>query len=81
MILEPSTVNICDNTACNEALDVIATFYGKQKTVKVIKGNLTDDNLIEEVKEVSCLLNEDKLREEWPMIRGMIRGSYSKLSL
>lgn len=79
LLLEPLTVNAASESDCKESLESLGSFYGQEKTVKMVHGCATE-GVTEEEKEVKNLLDEEKLYQEWPMLKGMIQGSYSKLT-
>lgn len=76
-VLEPMTVH--DTIDSDEAIEHLATFYGYEKKVKIVHGNMIE-GVQEEEKSVSPLLDAEKLQHEWPRLKGMISGAYSKLS-
>ena len=60
-----------------EALKSICKFSGEDKVVKAVLGD-SIENYREEQTVVHKLVNKEKLVQEWPMVKGMILGSYKK---
>ena len=79
LLFEPMVVNDAGENESEDALDALGQFYGENKTVKVVHGSLQTE-LQEEVTNVTRLVDKDKLKQEWPMLKGMISGSYKRLS-
>ncbi|XP_052233429.1 zinc finger protein 862-like [Dreissena polymorpha] len=77
-LFEPQQINISTQEECNEALESLSTFYGYEKTVKVIDGNLIE-GLQETVRVVQPLVDPAKVQEEWPRFQGMVKGAYADM--
>ena len=78
-VFEPATVNAASQAECNEAIDHLASFYGYQKTVTVVHGDLIEGT-VERNQIIDPILDPENLQEEWPRLYGMIKGTYSNLS-
>ncbi|XP_046561754.1 zinc finger protein 862-like [Haliotis rubra] len=78
MALKPLTVNTVFGEESGDAVAHLGALYGAQEEVKVIEGDL-HQGLEEHIKLVGPLLQPDKLLDEWPRLKGMINGTYSKL--
>ena len=76
-VFEPATVNAASQ--CNEAIDHLSSFYGYQKTVTEVHGDLIEGT-VERNQIIDPILDPEKLQEEWPRLYGMIKGTYSNLS-
>ena len=61
----------------DEALERLGAFYGTEKTVTIEHGNLIE-GLNREEKQIPPLIDFEELKQEWPRLRGMICGAYSK---
>ena len=82
LLVEPctGTSTNSEDSEISDALKNVAKIYGTQKITKVVHGHLQEDeDLQEEVTIIPPLLDGTKLKQEWPMIKGMINGAYSKL--
>lgn len=79
-VFEPSQVNTSSQTELKTAVESLSSFYGYEKSVKIVDGNLTDGTQ-ETTRVIAPLIDPKKLEEEWPRYEGMIRGAYAKLSV
>lgn len=79
LILEPSVMLRSNNEEVENALECVSSFYGSDKTCQIVHGNLVE-GMINEEETFDKLLDKDKLKQEWPFLRGMISGSYKGLS-
>lgn len=80
LLLEPVRVYDAEDNESKEALDMVTSYYGSEKQVGLVEGNM-QDGYDEAVQKVDPLLDGDKLKDEWPMLKGMILGSYKDLSM
>ncbi|XP_061173439.1 uncharacterized protein LOC133182609 [Saccostrea echinata] len=78
LLLEPSVLNDAQENESENAIEALGVFYGEEKTVKIVHGDMETGHH-EEINQVSGLLNAKQLKEEWPMLKGMLSGSYKKL--
>ena len=78
-ILEPSIVLSSENEVV-KALECVSLFYGSDKTCQLVLGDFTEGDTRVEETNIGKLLDADKLKQEWPSLRGMINGSYRGLS-
>lgn len=77
-VLEPSTVCSTTDNESDEAITHLANFYGCEKEVVIVKGNLIEGT--EEIKTViNPLMDQEGVMNEWPRLKGMIKGAYSDL--
>lgn len=79
-LLEPTKMNEVSTEETLEAVSHLATFYGSDKTVKRVYGDLIEGTE-EEEEVVSALLDPEQLQQEWPRLEGMIKGSYKSLTV
>lgn len=79
-LLEPDRVNDAEDGECESALNAIADYYGSEKEVELVEGNM-EEGYDRTAKKIAPLLNGEKLKEEWPAVQGMIQGAYKQLSL
>ena len=77
-ILKPSIVLSSENEV--KALECVSLFYGSDKTCQIVLGDFTEGDTRVEETNIGKLLDADKLKQEWPSLRGMINGSYRGLS-
>ena len=75
LVLEPLSVNSADITKTENSVENLASFYGHEKTTKIVEGNLIEGT-IEHKKIIQPLLDEVQLKTEWVRLKGMIKGSY-----
>ena len=81
LLLEPAVVTEATTQDCENALEAIGLLYGQNAETKITYGNLQEEGLREEVKEVPKLLDREKLSGEWPRLKAMVCASYKNLSL
>lgn len=77
LLLEPAVVNSAGSEEIEAALEALGTLYSA-KEVTIVHGGIEDAR--EEITQVEQLLDREKMKEEWPALRGMISGSYKNLS-
>ena len=77
-VLEPSTVINMAEESCDEAINHLANFYGVNKEMTRVQGNLIEGTE-ETVIPVQAMLSQDKLLDEWPRLKGMLKGAYRSL--
>ena len=77
-VLEPITVCNTDESECDESLSHLASFYGTEKETTIVHGNLIEGTE-ETVTVINPLLNQEGLLQEWPRLKGMIKGAYANL--
>lgn len=74
IVLEPGILNSADADEIEEAFTSIATLNGEETVTKLVNND-------QEVQtHVQPLLDKKKLEQEWPMLKGMLKGSYKKKS-
>jgi hypothetical protein len=78
-VLEPEFVVSVDKSDTEGAVQHLATFYGYEKTVKVVEGNLIEGT-VEHETIIEPLLDPIKLEQEWQRLYGMINGAYASLT-
>lgn len=78
-LFEPSLVNSFTEEICVEAVESLASFYGYEKTVKIVSGDMIEGTE-EQTRAIDPLLDPHKLQDEWPRLYGMIKGTYATLS-
>ena len=79
LILEPSVMQRSNNEEVENAIECVSSFYGSDKTCQIVHGYLVE-GVTEEEETFDKLLDQDKLKQEWPSLREMINGSYKGLS-
>lgn len=80
-------MNDAEENDSDNALEALGVFYEEEKIVRIVHGDMfTGHQEItqltgyeEEITQVSGLLDAEK--EEWPMLNGMLLGSYKKMPL
>lgn len=77
LLLEPAVVSGASTEETEAALEAIGTFYSV-KEVTIVHGDIEEPR--EEKTEVAQLLDKEKLKQEWPILKGMISGSYKQLN-
>lgn len=81
LLLEPVVVNVANSGESEEALEAIGLLYGSDQVVTIVHGSLQgEEEQREEERQVNKLLDKEKLKQEWPMLKGMMSGSYKQLS-
>ena len=78
LLLEPGVVNTVSNEESEAALEAIGNFYSA-KEVTIVHGSM-EEGTREEKHEINQLLDNELLKQEWPILKGMISGSYKNLS-
>ena len=78
-VFEPVTVLTSEDSVSDEAIDQLGTFYGYEINVKIVHGDLVDGTETEQ-NIIPRMVDHAGLKREWPRLRGMIKGTYSKLS-
>ena len=71
-LLEPDVFNSSEEHEINEALEHVSVLYGNEKTTKIVLDDHTEET------RVGPVLDKEKLRKEWPMLKGMLKGAYRK---
>ena len=79
LILEPSVMLSSKSEEIDHALECVSSYYGSDKTCLIVHGDLIEGVETEE-KIIDKILDQDKLKQEWPFLRGMIQGSYKGLA-
>ena len=72
-------LNPRNNEELENAIECVSSFCGSDKTCQIVHGNLVE-GVTEEEETFDKLLDQDKLKQEWPSLREMINGSYKGLS-
>ena len=75
VILEPRVSNEAEESEIQDALESLCDLYGEDKVTKMYKDGSQQETPVDK------LLNSDGVKKEWPMLRGMLKGSYSKRDL
>ncbi len=78
-LVDPSVVSSSDDKDYSEALKAIGRQYGEDKVTKIVHGDMIS-GYTEEENQVTKLLEKDDLEQEWPIVKGMILGTYKTLS-
>ena len=78
LLFEPGRAGDAEDRERQEALDAVASFYGSEKEVGLVEGNM-QEGYDEDVQNAVPLLDGEKLKNERPMLKGMILGSYKNL--
>ena len=68
-------VNTVSNEESEAALEAIGNFYSA-KEVTIDHGSM-EEGTREEKHEINQLLDNELLKQEWPILKGMISGSYT----
>ena len=79
LILEPSVMLSSKSEEIDHAPELVSSHYGSDKTCQIVHGDLIEEVETEE-KIIYKILDQDKLKQEWPFLRGMIQGSYTRLA-
>ena len=79
-VFEADVVNSSLDTECSGAVEHLATFYGYDKVMKVVDGNLTEGTETTET-QIDRVLDPENLKKEWLRLQGMLKGAYSTMSL
>lgn len=79
LLLDPMIVNSADPGECENAVEMIGINYGESKEVKVVHGDMAA-GYQEDKRDIGKLLDKDKLKDEWPKLKGMLTGCYKNLS-
>ena len=58
-------MNSSTDQECNDAIGHLATFYGYEKTVTIVQGNLIEGT-VEAHRVIFPMIYPIKLQEEWP---------------
>ena len=77
LLLEPAVDSGAGSEEIEAALEALGTLYSA-KEVTIVHGGIEDTR--EVTTQVEQLLDKEKMKEEWPALRGMISGSYKHLS-
>ena len=80
LLLEPLVVTVSSETESLDALEKVGFLYGEDKDAQIYHGNLLEGIDIE-TKVVHKLLDKEKLKKQWPSMKGMLQGSYKNYSL
>jgi hypothetical protein len=77
-VMEPFTLNSVSSTESDDSLAHLADRYGTEKNVCILEGEPLVE-LTEHRRVIEPLLDKDKLKQEWPRLKGMMQGAYSEL--
>lgn len=79
VLLEPVSVASAKEGESENALAQLSDFFGTGKSVSIVEGDLLTQ-VFERKREVPALLDSESIQKEWPILKGMIKGGYSKFS-
>ena len=79
VLLEPVSVTSAKEGESESAIVQLSDFFGTGKSVSIVEGDLLSQ-VFERKREIPALLDSESIQKEWPILKGMIKGGYSKLS-